>query len=454
MKILLYVALGLFLTACAQVPPPAENTRAANGAPAGNVANSTDADNAVKNPAPSEISAPKNTASANVAAQNSTASSMREIWGMLENADRALLAKEISRAEELAVRAQELSELKHIEVGRIFSRFVRARIALQRGDTDAAISLATDASSMQSGVAEIYADAVNYESAYTFGRIYEARGDRKGAVREYGRALFVWTMFLQSDPVRAEEIFARLQTLTPDPYEAEGRASGACEYLRAKASSAFDEPAPEPKRRALRDLAEWEAHCLHLRPFIDDGSDERARKASLARDYAQLYAGLGECAAALEHLLAAAELSDATEPDTGRLYLQIARQFLAIYKEAGVSKISASYAQKNLAAAQDYADRSVKLYEGMRGTAYEHSGYDGHEILGEIAMIRGDPSAALGHFAAMRDDAAALLAYQQLPAYKEALVHALELLAQCYDALKDSKNKAAVLRELRNLKKG
>ena len=46
------------------------------------------------------------------------------------------------------------------------------------------------------------------------------------------------------------------------------------------------------------------------------------------------------------------------------------------------------------------------------------------------------------------------MAYQQLPAYKEALVHALELLAQCYDALKDSKNKAAVLRELRKLKKG
>ena len=454
MKILPYVALGLFLVACTQVPPPAENTRAVNGAVVKDAANSTGAGNAVKNPAPSEISATKNRASANAAAKNSTASSMREIWKLLENADRALLAKEISRAEELAARAQELSELKRIEVGRIFSRFVRARIALQRGDTDAAISLATDASSMQSGVAEIYADAVNYESAYTFGRIYEARGDRKGAVREYGRALFVWTMFLQSDPVRAEEIFARLQTLTPDPYEAEGRASGACEYLRAKAGSALNEPAPEPKRRALRDLAEWEARCLHLRPFIEDGSDERARRASLARDYAQLYAGLGECAAALEHLLAAAELSDATEPDTGGLYLQIARQFLAIYKEAGASKISASYAQKNLAAAQDYANRSVKLYEGMRGTAYEHSGYDGHEILGEIAMIRGDPSAALRHFAAMRDDAAALLAYQQLPAYKQALAHALELLAQCYDALKDSKNKAAVLRELRRLKKG
>lgn len=252
MKILLYVALGLFLAACTQVSPPAENTQAANGAPAGDVANSTSAGNAVKNPAPSEISAPKNTASA----KNSTMSSMREIWGLLENADRALLAKEISRAEELAVRAQELSELKRIEVGRIFSRFVRARIALQRGDTDAAISLATDASSMQSGVAEIYADAVNYESAYTFGRIYEARGDRKGAAREYQRALFVWTMFLQSDPVRAEEIFARLKSLTPDPYEAEGRASGACEYLRAKASSALNEPAFEPKRRALRDLAE------------------------------------------------------------------------------------------------------------------------------------------------------------------------------------------------------
>ena len=454
MKILPYVALGLFFAACAQVPPPAENTRAVNGAVVKDAANSTGAGNAAKNSAPSEISAPKNTVSANVSAQNSAASSMREIWRLLENADRALLAKEISRAEELAVRAQELSELKHIEVGRIFSRFVRARIALQRGDTDAAISLATDANSMRNGVAEIYADAVNYESAYTFGRIYEARGDRKGAVREYQQALFIWTMFLQGDPVRAEEIFARLQTLTPDPYEAEGRASGACEYLRAKASSALNEPAPEPKRRALRDLAVWEAHCLHLRPFIDDGSDERARRASLARDYAQLHAGLGECAAALEHLLAAAELSDATDPDTGRLYLQIARQFLTIYKEAGASKISASYAQKNLAAAQDYADRSVKLYEGMRGTAYEHSSYDGREILGEIAMIRGDPSAALGHFTAMRDDAAALLAYQQLPAYKEALVHALELLAQCYDALKDRKNKAAVLRELRKLKKG
>ena len=453
MKILPYVALGLFLAACTQVPPLAENARAVNGAVVKDTANSTGANNAVKNSAPSEISATKNRASANAAAKNSTASSMREIWRLLENADRALLAKEISRAEELAARAQELSELKRIEVGRIFSRFVRARIALQRGDTDAAVSLATDANSMRNRVAEIYADAVNYESAYTFGRIYEARGDRKGAVREYGRALFVWTMFLQSDPVRAEEIFARLQTLTPDPYEAEGRASGACEYLRAKASSALNEPAPELKRRALRDLAAWEAHCLHLRPFIEDGSDERARKASLARDYAQLYAELGECAATLEHLLAAAELSDATEPDTGRLYLQIARQFLAIYKEAGASKISASYAQKNLAAAQDYANRSVKLYEGMRGTAYEHSGYDGHEILGEIAMIRGDPSAALRHFAAMRDDAAALFAYQQLPAYKQALAHALELLAQCYDALRDSKSKEAVLRELRKLKK-
>ena len=454
MKILPYVALGLFLVACPQVPPPAENTCAANGAIVKDAANSTGAGNAAKNSAPSEISVPKNTASANATAKNSAASSMREIWRLLENADRALLAKEISRAEELVMRAQELSELKHIEVGRIFSRFVRARIALQRGDTDAAISLATDASSMRSGVAEIYADAVNYESAYTFGRIYEARGDRKGAAREYQRALFIWTMFLQSDPVRAEEIFARLQTLTPDPYEAEGRASGACEYLRAKASSALNEPAPEPKRRALRDLAAWEEHCLHLRPFIDDGSDERARRASLARDYAQLHAGLGERAAALEHLLTAAELSDATEPDTGELYLQIARQFLAIYKEASVSKISASYAQKNLAAAQDYADRSVKLYEGMRDAAYEHSGYDGHEILGEIAMIRGDPSAALGHFTAMRDDVAALLAYQQLPAHKQALTHALELLAQCYDALKDRKNKAAVLRELRRLKKG
>ena len=59
MKILPYVALGLFLVACAQVPPPAENTRAANGAPAGDVANSTGADNAVKNPAAAEISAPK-----------------------------------------------------------------------------------------------------------------------------------------------------------------------------------------------------------------------------------------------------------------------------------------------------------------------------------------------------------------------------------------------------------
>ena len=127
---------------------------------------------------------------------------------------------------------------------------------------------------------------------------------------------------------------------------------------------------------------------------------------------------------------------------------------MAIYKEAGASKISASYAQKNLAAAQDYANRSVKLYEGMRGTAYEHSGYDGHEVLGEIAMIRGDPSAALGHFTAMRDDAAALFAYQRLPAHKQALTHALELLAQCYDTLKDSKNKAAVLRELKKLKKG
>lgn len=204
MKILPYVALGLFLAACTQVPPPAENTHAASGAVVKDAANSTGAGNATKNSAPSEISATKNRASANVSAQNSTASSMREIWRLLESADRALLAKEISRAEELAVRAQELSELKRIEVGRIFSRFVRARIALQRGDTDAAISLATDASSMQSGVAEIYADAVNYESAYTFGRIYEARGDRKGAVREYGRALFVWTMFLQSDPVRAE----------------------------------------------------------------------------------------------------------------------------------------------------------------------------------------------------------------------------------------------------------
>ncbi|MBF0984657.1 MAG: hypothetical protein HXK63_05950 [Campylobacter sp.] len=54
----------------------------------------------------------------------------------------------------------------------------------------------------------------------------------------------------------------------------------------------------------------------------------------------------------------------------------------------------------------------------------------------------------------MRDDAAALLAYQQLPAYKQALAHALELLAQCYDALRDSKSKEAVLRELRKLKKG
>lgn len=90
----------------------------------------------------------------------------------------------------------------------------------------------------------------------------------------------------------------------------------------------------------------------------------------------------------------------------------------------------------------------------MRGTAYEHSGYDGHEILGEIAMIRGDPSAALGHFTAMRDDAAALLAYQQLQTHKQALAHALELLAQCYDALKDRKSKVAVLRELAKLKKG
>jgi len=119
MKILPYVALGLFLVACTQVPPPAENTHAANGVVVKDVANSTGAGNAVKNPAPSEISAPKNTASANAAAKNSTASSMREIWRLLENADRALLAKEISRAEELAARAQELSELKHIEVGRI-----------------------------------------------------------------------------------------------------------------------------------------------------------------------------------------------------------------------------------------------------------------------------------------------------------------------------------------------
>lgn len=182
MKILPYVALGLFLVACTQVPPPAENTHAANGAVV---------KDAAKNSAPSEISATKNRASANAAAKNSTASSMREIWRLLENADRALLAKEISRTEELAARAQELSELKRIEVGRIFSRFVRARIALQRGDTDAAVSLATDANSMRSGVAEIYADAVNYESAYTFGRIYEARGDRKGAVREYQQALFI-----------------------------------------------------------------------------------------------------------------------------------------------------------------------------------------------------------------------------------------------------------------------
>ena len=276
MKILPYVALGLFFVACTQVPPPAENTRAASGAVVKDADNSTGTGNAAKNSAPSEISAPKNRASANAAAKNSTASSMREIWRLLENADRALLAKEISRAEELAVRAQELSELKRIEVGRIFSRFVRARIALQRGDTDAAVSLATDTNSMRSGVAEIYADAVNYESAYTFGRIYEARGDRKGAAREYQRALFIWTMFLQSDPVRAEEIFARLQALVSNPYEAEGGASGACEYLRAKVSSALNEPAPEPKRRALRDLAEWEAHCLHLRPFIEDGSDERA----------------------------------------------------------------------------------------------------------------------------------------------------------------------------------
>ena len=194
MKILPYVALGLFLVACTQVPPPAENAHAANGAIVKDADDSTGTGNAVKNSAPSEISATKNRASANVSAKNSTASSIREIWRLLENADRALLAKEISRAEELAVRAQELSELKRIEVGRIFSRFVRARIALQRGDTDAAVSLATDANSMRSGVAEIYADAVNYESAYTFGRIYEARGDRKGAVREYGRALFVWTM--------------------------------------------------------------------------------------------------------------------------------------------------------------------------------------------------------------------------------------------------------------------
>ena len=171
MKILPYVALGLFLVACTQVSPPAENTHAANGAVVKDAANSTGAGNAVKNSAPSEISAPKNTASANVSAKNSTASSMREIWRLLENADRALLAKEISRAEELAARAQELSELKRIEVGRIFSRFIRARIALQRGDTDAAISLATDASSMQSGVAEIHADAVNYESAYTSTRL-------------------------------------------------------------------------------------------------------------------------------------------------------------------------------------------------------------------------------------------------------------------------------------------
>ena len=127
---------------------------------------------------------------------------------------------------------------------------------------------------------------------------------------------------------------------------------------------------------------------------------------------------------------------------------------MAIYKEAGASKISASYAQKNLAAAQDYADRSVKLYEGMRDAAYEYAGYDGHEGLGELAMLRGDPSAALGHFTAMRDDAAALFAYQRLPAHKQALTHALELLAQCYDTLKDSKNKAAVLRELKKLKKG
>ena len=191
MKILPYVALGLFLVACTQVPPPAENTHAANGAVIKDAANSTSAGNAAKNPAPSEISTPKNIASANAAAKNSVASSMREIWKLLENADRALLTKELSRAEVLAARAQELSELKRIEVGRIFSRFVRARIALQRGDTDAAVSLATDANSMRNRVAEIYADAVNYESAYTFGRIYEARGDRKGAVREYGRALFV-----------------------------------------------------------------------------------------------------------------------------------------------------------------------------------------------------------------------------------------------------------------------
>ncbi len=151
MKILPYVALGLFLAACTQVPPPAENTHAANGAAVKDTANSTGTGNVVKNSAPSEISAPKNTASANAAAQNSTASSMREIWKLLENTDRALLAKEISRAEELAARAQELSELKRIEVGRIFSRFVRARIALQRGDTDAAISLATDANSCEAG---------------------------------------------------------------------------------------------------------------------------------------------------------------------------------------------------------------------------------------------------------------------------------------------------------------
>ena len=160
MKILPYVALGLFLAACTQVSPLAENARAVNGAVVKDTANSTGANNAVKNSAPSEISATKNRASANAAAKNSTASSMREIWRLLENADRALLAKEISRAEELAVRAQELSELKHIEVGRIFSRFVRARIALQRGDTDAAVSLATDAHCMRSGVAERDAEAV------------------------------------------------------------------------------------------------------------------------------------------------------------------------------------------------------------------------------------------------------------------------------------------------------
>lgn len=50
MKILSYVALGLFLAACAQVPPPAENTRAASGIVVKDAANSTGAGNAVKIP--------------------------------------------------------------------------------------------------------------------------------------------------------------------------------------------------------------------------------------------------------------------------------------------------------------------------------------------------------------------------------------------------------------------